>query len=400
MKFISEALANWQLERLEALVSNTRSKARANKLRSSSLVCEHLNLADECLDEAISAMKYHRYDQASFACQAGFVQMGLCELLLQHGTRIDAGLRTASKLIDATKKRKDDDELASYLASMLAEMKVAIEYSNCKVNPRPQTVLDRAMDYYNDSLKALKNSDEEKSRYAAQAGLLCLHLASEIIGVDNQMALPGWRGLSNPMLVSPLRRASVLVEHLADTRKRLHQKEKALMIAEPKEEAEKTAFLRKHWEKAFSDFLLAVDSLSEGRVSHGQALLKSAIREMESCLEIIGIEDPDELANELEGESSEIQGSHRQQIADALSLLAEVKDIIQDRKMPRKEYVLISLDRVTRLYKEGQRNFNSGHFRWAEKNVAEALLELDLIRQQIHMRRRKDTGAHSVGPGK
>ncbi|MBX9720927.1 MAG: hypothetical protein K2X81_06005, partial [Candidatus Obscuribacterales bacterium] len=71
MKFISEALANWQVERLEALIVHARHRVKANKLRGRSLVGEHLNMADEHLDEAISAMKYKKFDQASHACQAG-----------------------------------------------------------------------------------------------------------------------------------------------------------------------------------------------------------------------------------------------------------------------------------------------------------------------------------------
>lgn len=387
MKFISEALANWQVERLESLIGSARARAKLNKLRGNSLVGEHLNLADEHLDDAISAMKYHKYEQASFACHHGFVQLGLAELLLQYGHKIDSGVNAVLQLSGKNEHLPEEEELAAYLASCLADMKVAIEYSNSKVSARSHGVLDRAMDYYNDSLKAIKSSEPEQAKHCAQAGLLSLLLASELIGAENQMALPGWRGLSNPMLVSPLRRSNQLVAQLAETRQRLHQKEGAAPESLSKEEADKNALLRKHWEKAFNDFGLAVNSLASGAIKHAQALLKGALREMEACLEIIGIEDPDQLQEEIDSDSGE-----RVAVADAAGALSEVKGIVSGLKIQRKDYILSSLDKVSRLYKEALKNYERQHFERAEKSAADALLELDLIKQQIHFRKIKLTG--------
>lgn len=384
MKFISEALANWQVERLESLVAHARARAKVNKLRSTSLVGEHLNLADEHLDEAISAMKYRKYEQASYACQSGFVQLGLAELLLQYGDRIDAGVQKMMTIAGQKEHAPEEEELAAYLASSLAEMKVAIEYSNCQVSDRAHSVLDRAMDYYNDSLKAIKDSDAEKAKCSAQAGLLSLLLASELISAENQMALPGWRGLSNPMLASPLRRANNLVSQLAETRQRLHQKEKLAALS--KEDQDKNVLLRKHWEKAYNDFLLSMNSLASGTFAHAQALLKAGSREMEVCRDIIGIEDPDELQDEMESEKNE-----HTPVADAAAAIMEVKDIIANTKLQRKEYLVTCLERISRLYKEALKQYERGQYDRAEKSAADALLELDLIRQQVYFRRQKNT---------
>src|SRR5579883_2688091 len=124
---ISEAVASWQVERLESLIAHSRSRAKAIKLKGNSLVVEHLNLADEHLDEAISAMKYRKFDQASVACQSGFVQLGLAELLLRYGDKLDVGINTMLALTGDDKRVSEEEELADYLASSLAEMKVAIE---------------------------------------------------------------------------------------------------------------------------------------------------------------------------------------------------------------------------------------------------------------------------------
>jgi len=382
MNFISEALANWQVERLESLIAHARAKAKADKLRSDSLVSVHLGLADEHLDEAISAMKYRRFDQASYACQHGFVQLGLAELLLHYSAKIDAGIETAMKLSDQKQQASEEQELAHYLASSLAEMKVAIEYSHCNVSDRARTVLDHAMDYYNDSLNSIKRSEAEKAKSSAQAGLLSMLLASELISAENQMALPGWRGLSNPMLVSPLRRATELVSELAETRHRLHKKEAGETAS--KEELDHITMLRKHWEKSFNDFSLAVHSLADGATGHAQALLKGALRESEIVRDLIGIEDPDVLEEEFLSEQHA-----RVPVADVIGAIVEVKDILVDTKIQRKEYVLTSLDKVSRCYKDGQKLFEKGHYDKAERAVNDALLELDLVRQQVHFRKQK-----------
>lgn len=387
MKVISEAVAKWQVERLESLIAGARSRAKANKLKGGSLVLEHLDLADEHLDEAVSAMKYHKYEQASYACQSGFVQLGLAELLLKYGAKIDAGIKASAALGSKNERVAEEEELAHYLASCLAEMKVCIEYSNCKVSVRSQSVLDRAMDNYNDALASIKCSEPQKAKCCAQAGLLCLLLASELIGAENQMALPGWRGLSNPMLSRELRRAPELARHLAETRQRLHLKEKISPEELSQEESDQNMLLRKHWERAFNEFMLAVQSHANGSVSHAQALLKSALREMELCLEIVGIEDPEDFAEEFE----DAQEEERVPVVDALCALDEAGGILSELKIPRKEYLLNCLEKVARLYKEAMRAYERNGYQRAEKALSEALLELDLVRQQIQMRRQKNT---------
>jgi len=393
VKIISEAVANWQLERLEALIRAARARAKFHKLRNSSLAGEHLNLADEYLDEAIAAMKYHKYEQASFACQSGFMQLGLAEFLLKYAARVDQGIKAVQAVTERGVRASEEEELANYLASSLAEMKVAIEYSNCRVSSRAQSVLDRAMDYYNDCLKEIKQSEGMQAKVCAQAGLLCLLLASELIGAENQMALPGWRGLSNPMLVSHLRRAPEFLSNLAEVRQRLHLREQADAISLNSEEQDKSLLLRKHWEKAYNDFLLAVNSLAGGKTSHAQSLLKAAQRELESCYEIIGMDDPDDISAELE----ESENGRRIPVVDAVSTLSEVKDIIDELKIQRREYLLSCVDKVARFYKEALRAYGEGRYQRAEKALASALLELDLLRQQLQFRKQRHTGAHPAG---
>ena len=389
MKFISEAVASWQVERLESLIANTRVRVKQKKLRSGSLVAEHLNLADENLDEAIAAMKYRKFDQASVACQSGFVQLGLAELLLQYGERLDSGIAKVLTLAGDKQQGSEEEELANYLASSLAEMKVAIEYSNCKVSDRSRTVLDHAMDYYNDALRSIVEDESDKAKAASQAGLLCLHLASELISAENQMALPGWRGLSNPMLAGPLRRANHLVSQLAEVRQRLHQREK--MESPGEDEKERSILLRKHWEKSFNDLMLSMQSLAAGSTAHAQALLKGSLREVEQCCDIIGIEDPDELQEEIDSEKAE-----RTPLADALSAIAEVKEMLSSAKLQRKEYLLSCLDKIKSLYKEAVKYYDREQYDRAEKSISDALLDLDLIRQQVYFRKQRLTGSHST----
>lgn len=389
MKFISEAVASWQVERLEALINHSRSRVKTNKLKGNSIAVEHLNVAEEHLDEAISAMKYRKFDQASVACQSGFVQLGLAELLLHYADRVDSGVGKVLSLAADKQRNSEEEELAGYLASCLAEMKVAIEYSNCKVSDRSRSVLNHAMDYYNDALKQIVASQAAKAKACSQAGLLCLHLASELISAENQMALPGWRGLSNPMLAGPLRRATQLVSRLAETRQRLHLKEKEESPAA--EEKEHIMLLCKHWEKSFNDLMLAMQSLAAGSSSHAQALMKGALREIDICCELIGIEDPDQLQEEIESEKIE-----RTPLADAISAIAEIKEILSSTKLHRKEYLLTCLEKIKTSYKDAVNNYERNQYSRAEKQIADALLDLDLIRQQIYFRKQRLSGTHST----
>lgn len=390
MKFISEAVAKWQLERLETLVAHSRSRAKSHKLRSTSIVCEHLNHAEDLLDEAISAMRYHRYDQAAYSCQAGFVQLGLAELLLNHTAKIEAG----AKAIESLSKKKDvseEEELTAYLASCLAEMKVAIEYSNCKVSTRAHTVLDQAMDYYNDSLKAIKHSEPDKCKLSSQSGLLCLLLASELISSENQMPLPGWRGLSNPMLFGSLRRACELSKHLAESRLKLHEREKLIRADSSPEEKDRVVFLRKNWEKAYTDFLSAAHSNAQGTTPHAQALLKSAIRNLEGCIELMNIDDPTEFSEEMDELT---QPGLREPVTDIATEVKTIKQILEERKIARKDHIISMLDRILRYYKDAYRNYEKAHFTRAEKAVSDAMLELDFVRQQIQLKRSRSTKEH------
>jgi hypothetical protein len=247
------------------------------------------------------------------------------------------------------------------------------------------------MDYYNDALSHIKSADVEKAKYCAQAGLISMHLASELIGAENQMALPGWRGLSNPMLVSSLRRATQLVGELTETRQRLHKKEKADPETLDPEQIDKTKLLRKHWEKAYNDLTLAIHSLASGSVAHAQALVKGALREMEVVRDIIGIEDPEILQEEFEAETRD-----RTPVADALGALIEVREILEDAKLQRKDFVLSCLDKIGRAYKDGQKFYEKGQYEKAEKAISDALLDLDLVRQQIQFRKQKNTSAQSA----
>lgn len=389
MKFISEAVAKWQLDRLESMLRSSRSKARNLKLRSGSIALEHLNLVDEHLDEAVGAIKYGKYQQAAYACQEGFFQLGLAEMLLRWGEQLDAGLRLASSLKLRSQPLSEEEQYLSFLASCLAEMKVSIEYSNCRVSLRSRSVLDRAMDFYNDGLRLLTESESESALASAQAGLLCLLLAAALIGAENQIVMPGLSQLSNPMLLRPLRRAPELVSDLSECRRRLHQREQASADEHLEEEREKTVLLRKHYEKAFNSFMLAIKSHGEKANIQAKKLMRSARRDLEICLDILGVDDPGDL-----GEDFEQAAQERTPVVDVAALLGEVKDLMEGISIPKKDYYLICLEKIEKLYKEGLREYSRENFQQSEKALSEALLELDLIRQQVQMRKQKMSSTH------
>lgn len=389
MKIISEALAKWQLERLEGLSASLRSRAKTAQLSRKAIAWEHIDLVDDAIDEAVSALKYRKFEQASAACQEGFVQAGLAELLLRYGQKMDVKMNQLFLLSEKGKK-SEGEEMVSFLASSLAQMKIAIEYSNCTVSKRVQAMLDHSMDFYNTALDAIKNSEQESANYAAQAGLLQIHLAGEFIAAENQISLPGWRGLSNPNLGSPLRRAAPLITLLVETKLALRQVEKEAI--ESKKGTENLLELKSDWEKAYFQFSGAMSSLAAGSVAHAQALIKSAIEDCSNCQEAVG------LHSDISIQEEDIPASEdhleRIPIADVMTILGEVSDLLSSADLKKKIAMSGKIRAIGEKYSEAHKMYNAGKYGRAEKLASEALFEMDLLRDQFRrVTRRRSTKA-------
>lgn len=348
----------WQLEKLQALVASTKAMLKSQP--EGSLASSHLKLAQERLDDAIRALKYNRFDQALNSCRQSMIQAGLAQALARYGAAIDAGLRQLEE--SSERRRSEAEQMVSYLASSLVQMKCAIEYANLEVGTRAREILDNAMDFYNDSMTALKAGEELLATRAAQAGLLALALAGRILKMDNELVfLPGWRDLSNPMLASPLRGADESVDLLVACREEL---------ANAGEET--AARARPHYEKAVNNYHSCIVSLAEDGIAHAQAMLGAANSEIEKARFI--------LAQEFE-DLPQRKKSRKGKWVPIVNVEAMLHDIEAlagtDLSVNR---ALRKLPVIKQLYKESTRAFGKGELDEAERAAAEALLEVDILR--------------------
>lgn len=423
MRVITEALAKWQLERLEALCQSLKSRAKNASVNRKSLLWEHIDLAEDAIDEAVSALRYNKFEQASLSCQDGFVQAGLAELLLRYGHKFDSGL-AKYLLLTSDRKKSANEEMIAYLGDSLTQMKLAIEYSNCSVSKRAQSILSQAMEFYNSALEAIKSEtddgdDPERPLHCAQAGLLQVFLASEFISAENQISLPGWRGLSNPMLASPIRRGPELIALLVETKQLLRNMEKSSNSTEASDDENRPDLfeLKSDWELAYHRYVSALNSLATGSIAHAQQLIKESLQDCRICYEAIADSHVDLIPSLYEDELDEVSESSAQQdsktfspivkqtaepepervaVADVMELLGEASEMLSHVDVQKKTSMSNKLRVVSEKYRDAHSAFKQRQFGRAERLASEALFELDVLRDQFKKVSKRTTGKYKI----
>ncbi|MBX9570604.1 MAG: hypothetical protein K2X77_17055 [Candidatus Obscuribacterales bacterium] len=425
MKLITEALAKWQLERLEAMCQSLKSRAKNLEIGRKSLVWEHVDLAEDAIDEAVSALRYNKFEQASLSCQDGFVQAGLAELLLRYGAKLDSSL-SKYFLLTTDKKKSPNEDMVAYLADSLTQMKLAIEYSNCTVSKRSQSILSQAMDFYNSAIDAIKSEadddDPERPLHCAQAGLLQVFLASEFISAENQISLPGWRGLSNPMLASPIRRGSELIALLVETKILLRQMEQEsvapIETGGPADKEKLDLFeLKSDWELSYHRYVSALNSLASGSTAHAQQLIKEALKDCRAVHQVIAdshvdsfpdLIDDEEAETTETGEKTDLRNfspivkqkqkeePERVAVADLMELLGEVSEMISHVDVQKKTSMSNKLRVISEKYRDAHAAFKQRQFGRAERLASEALFELDVLRDQFKKVSKRTTGKYKI----
>lgn len=381
IKIINEAITKWHVERLSTMILRLRQRLKRNEGTDPALIKQHLGQAEEHFNDAISALKFNKYQQAMFACQKGLTQIGMAQLLTTCGDDIDQVAAKISAAENATRRKPEEQELIGYLASSLVEMKMSIEYSNFKVSDRAQTLLNSSMDYYNDCLSALKQADAEAAKRKAQAGLLQLSLAGRIISAENDMSLPGWRGLNNPVLGAPLRRVDELFEQIVTCR-----------TAMQRMSAEQMKSMRSKYEKALKHYNEAIGSFALGSNAHAQSLIRKATEEIDEAIYASDAANLEGDSNE-ETDTDEQEDLHREPLADVPTIILSVTALIESLALPKKEIALKRLNAVNQLYKDALRAAKKERFADAEKLASDSLMELDLLRHFL-LSQKGQTGEH------
>ncbi|MBY0547196.1 MAG: hypothetical protein K2W95_07870 [Candidatus Obscuribacterales bacterium] len=381
IKLVNEAIAKWHVERLSTMIVRMRHWLKRGDGTDPALIKQHLGQAEEHFNDAISALKFNKYQQAMYACQRGLSQIGMAQLLTTYGDDLNQIVAKANTIERSTRKKPEEQELIGYLASSLAEMKMSIEYSNFHVSDRAQTLLNSSMDFYNDCLSALKQAENEAAKRKAQAGLLQLSLAGRIISAENDMSLPGWRGLNNPVLGAPLRRVDELLEQIVTCR-----------TAMKRLTANKGSAARLRYDKALKHYNEAISSFSMGSNAHAQSLIRSATEEIEEAINAAnGASLEGDEGNSNDADDEELQ---REPLADVPSIIASVASLVETLPLSKKEVALKRMHTVTQLYKDAIRATKKERFVEAEKLAADSLMELDLLRHFMLSQSERSTAEH------
>lgn len=366
MKIVDKVKARMELEQFNTKLEEVRAALGDRRKAFSDIAREHMNVAYELHDEAIAAMKYNP-SQTLHVLKVGWVHLDIAYTVVKS-----AQLTKLPPLPTVPNANEAEDKIG-YLSSTLARIKAMIEYSNCWVSDFARTILDGAMDYYQRALSALEGDYDEEAIRAAQAGLLKVSLASELIRAENSRALPGWTGLSNPMLASPLRRTLELTNCLVQTRVLLNS------IHEPEATAQFNKIMHKYDK--------ALESLASGDIDHAQATITKLLLKVDDVRNSIGEhygEEGDQLLDEYSVPALLEQAGHVELVLSELNDLINVSDFDGRGDLLRKRYELKALlESISFLYTDSIKAATENDLPTAEQLLATGLFNLDLLRQRL-----------------
>lgn len=366
MKIVDKVKARMELEQFNTKLEEVRAALGDRRKAFSDIAREHMNVAYELHDEAIAAMKYNP-SQTLHVLKVGWVHLDIAYTVVKS-----AQLTKLPPLPTVPNANEAEDKIG-YLSSTLARIKAMIEYSNCWVSDFARTILDGAMDYYQRALSALEGDYDEEAIRAAQAGLLKVSLASELIRAENSRALPGWTGLSNPMLASPLRRTLELTNCLVQTRVLLNS------IHEPEATAQFNKIMHKYDK--------ALESLASGDIDHAQATITKLLLKVDDVRNSIGEhygEEGDQLLDEYSVPALLEQAGHVELVLSELNDLINVSDFDGRGDLLRKRYELKALlESISFLYTDAIKSATNNDLPTAEQLLATGLFNLDLLRQRL-----------------
>lgn len=366
MKIVDKVKARIELEQFNTKLEEVRAALGDRRKAFSDIAREHMNLAYELHDEAIAAMKYNP-SQTLHVLKVGWIHLDIAYAVAKSAqlTKLPA--------LPAIPNANEAEDKIGYLSSTLARIKAMVEYSNCWVSDFARTILDGAMDYYQRALSALEVDHDEDAIRAAQAGLLKVSLASELIRAENSRALPGWTGLSNPMLASPLRRTHELTTCLVQTRVLLNS------IHEPEATSQFNKIVHKYDK--------ALESLASGDIDHAQATITKLLLKVDDVRNSIGEhygEEGDLLSDEYSVPALLEQAGHVELVLSELNDLINVSDFDGRGDLLRKRYELKALlESISFLYTDTIKAATENDLSAAEQLIATCLFNLDLLRQRL-----------------
>lgn len=338
----------FQLDQLSSMLTHIKSELAQLPSGFGVLVGRHLERADEQYEDAISALRHGVLVQADTLLKDGIMHAYFAYRIVhaahKHQPKDSADDRTATEA----------EERISYLGTKLSELKQAIEYGNCSVSDVAADQVDNAMVIYDTALSILKDGEQLLAKRCAQAGILQLAFASELVRADNAGAVPGWNGLANPLTNSPIRKLNELASKIIQ----VYQ-----VSSSPEQKTARTVIASLH--KALRNFNSAIQAMSHDNTIYAQGLVLSGLADVDHAQSLLST-----IGSEWEEEA--LPGQYDSSLARVELLVADIRKLLERCPDPASGRACSRLDRLLRCEVAAINALRAGNMHEAKRWIRSA----------------------------
>jgi len=357
-------VVGFELEQLSAMLASARAALEGLPPGFGKLAQKHLEKAAEQHDDAITALRYNNPAQAETMLTDGLMHAYFA-FRITHAKAVPAGRAGQEQ---ATKDSEAEERIA-YLGGALSELKAAIEYSRCLVSGEAGEQIEKAMQLYGEALTALKGNEQMLAKRTAQAGVLQLAFAGELIKADNGGDIQWGVGLANPLTNSPIRK----MNQLAATILQVH-------IASAQQSAQVSRSLRSSVKKAIRSLNSAIRALAQDNVVYAQSLVVAGLAEIGGTS---GLIEPTLDQAVAQAEQETLQLKRKFDAAEVELIASDIKSILERSDSRLADKASNRLDRLLKDYQAAVRAFEQGDRLEAERLVTAALTDADRVREAL-----------------
>lgn len=358
-------ILDFDLQQLDTLICSVRSALRFAPAGRAWLAQKHLEQAIEQYESALAALhrSNFKFKQTQTIMRTGLMHAYLAYRLVRTTVLINQD----SKVTDKDRLTEAQQQIGQ-LGKNLTDLKTSVEVSNYRVSDIAQRQVELAMDLYDAALSELKTNQPLMAKRAAQAGLLQLSFAVELITCDNGGSLLGLAGLANPLTNCPVRKLNKLASMLVQL----------YALGLPPLEDDCLRF-QLYVRKAIQNLNTVIIALSRDNLVHAQAEVFAGLNEAYMAQKVL---EP-ELNQFTCYEHMETKQLARKFNPARLELhVLNIKELLKD---PERLYdqAINSLDRLLRNYQRAVRAFDSGDISEAHALIMSGLDEVARVRKLL-----------------
>jgi hypothetical protein len=357
-------IVDFELDQLSTMMSHIRSKLDELPAGYGIIAAEHFRQASGDYEDALAALRYQNLGQAETMLKQGRLQAYFAYRLVHAVVAFSGGQEG-----DTHRPAAGGEERISYLGAALGELKKAIEYSNCSVSELAGDQVEKSVRLYDSALGALKDGQELIAKRSAQAGILQLSFAGELIRAENGGALPGWNGLANPLTNCPIRQLNELASAIIHV---------YLIPLSDRSQAKKR--IRTHFLKAVQSLNNAIAVLAQDNTVYAQALVVTGLTEIDRARTLAEPELVDAFAGQ-EWQTVRLIRKHSE--GDVELTVMDIKNILQRSPHRSADKARNRLDALVRNFAAAINALESGDKAEAGRLADSALHELAQVRQTL-----------------